>query len=190
MSMRSSFFLALAAAVSLLAPMAYAQDTQSLGDVARQQRQQKEKSKTAHDQDKDKDAKASKVITNEEIPEHKAATPEATSDSGSSETTAHADSAAPSDGTKPPTEEDVKSQIQAGKGEIASLQKQIDETNESIKFAPANCVSGCEQWNERQKEKQQQVERMQAQLEELKKHLDEMQESARKQGLGSSVYEP
>lgn len=189
MSIRSGLVLGLAAAASLLASMAYAQDTQSLGDVARQQRQQKEKSKTSHDKD-DKDAKASKVITNEEIPEHTAAAPESTNDSGASATSAHADTAAPSDGTKPPTEEDVKSQIQAGKGEIASLQKHIDEANESIKFAPANCVSGCEQWNERQKEKQQQVERMQAQLEELKKHLDEMQESARKQGLGSSVYEP
>ena len=84
----------------------------------------------------------------------------------------------------------MKSQIQAQKGEILSLQKQIDEMSESIRFAPANCVSGCEQWNERQKGKQQQVERMQAQLDELKKHLEEMQESARKQGLGSSVYEP
>lgn len=176
---RYRFFLGLAAAVSLLAATTYAQDEQSLGDVARQQRQQKEKSKTAHD----KDAKASKVITNEEIPEHATSAPEATSD-GAAATTA------PSDGAKPPTEEDVKSQIQAQKGEIASLQKQIDEINESIKFAPANCVSGCEQWNERQKEKQQQVERMQAQLEELKKRLDEMQEAARKQGLGSSVYEP
>ena len=31
---------------------------------------------------------------------------------------------------------------------------------------------------------------MQAQLEEQKKRLDEMQESARKQGYGSSVYDP
>jgi len=185
MSTRSRLVLGLAAAVSLLVTASNAQDTQSLGDVARQQRLQREKSKTAQDQNKDKnqDAKPSKVITNEEIPEHAGFVTEAASDN---ETAA----VAPADGTKAPAEEDVKSQIQAQKGEILSLQRQIDEISESIKFAPANCVSGCEQWNERQKGKQQQVERMQAQLDELKKHLEEMQESARKQGLGSSVYEP
>jgi hypothetical protein len=46
------------------------------------------------------------------------------------------------------------------------------------------------QWNERQKEKQQEVERGQAQLAEQKKRLDDMQESARRQGYGSSVYDP
>jgi predicted RNase H-like nuclease (RuvC/YqgF family) len=182
MSTRSRLVLVLAAAVTLLVTASNAQDTQSLGDVARQQRLQREKSKMAQDKDKNKDAK-SKVITNEEIPEHAGSAPETAGDSGTA-------TAAPADGTKPPAEVDVKSQIQAQKGEIQSLQKQIDEISESIKFAPANCVSGCEQWNERQKGKQQQVERMQAQLDELKKHLEEMQESARKQGLGSSVYEP
>ena len=186
MSTRSRLFLGLAAAVSLLVTATNAQDTdtRSLGDVARQQRVQREKSKTAQDQNKDKnqDAKPSKVITNEEIPEHAGSVTEAASDNETA-------TVAPADGTKAPAEEDVKSQIQAQKGEILSLQRQIDEISESIKFAPANCVSGCEQWNERQKGKQQQVEQMQGQLDELKKHLEEMQESARKQGLGSSVYE-
>lgn len=185
MSVKSSFFLALAAALSLSIAATTAQDAQPLGDVARQERQQKEKSKTAHDKDKDKDkdAKAPKVITNEEIPEHPASVPPAAGD-------AVAPTAAASDGAKPLSEEDVKSQIQAQESAIASLQKQIDEINETIKFTPANCVSGCEQWNERQKQKQQQAERMQDQLQELKTNLKEMQESARKQGLGSSVYEP
>lgn len=66
----------------------------------------------------------------------------------------------------------------------------MDELSESIRFAPANCVANCVGWNERQREKQQRVERMQAQLEEQKRRLDDMQESARKQGYGSSVYDP
>jgi hypothetical protein len=70
------------------------------------------------------------------------------------------------------------------------LQKQIDEIKESIQFAPANCVENCVQWNERQLEKQRQAEGMRAQLEEMKKHLDTMQDAARKQGYGSSVYDP
>jgi hypothetical protein len=70
------------------------------------------------------------------------------------------------------------------------LQKEMDDLKESIRFAPANCVSNCAEWNQRQREKQERVEQMQGQLEEEKKRLEDMQESARKQGFGSSVYEP
>jgi hypothetical protein len=66
----------------------------------------------------------------------------------------------------------------------------MDELNESIQFAPVNCVGRCAQWNDRQREKQQQAERMQQQLQEEKQRLEEMQESARKLGYGSSVYDP
>ena len=98
-------------------------------------------------------------------------------------------SPASSDGHKLPAEH-WKAQIVGQKNEIDSLQRQVDELSESIRFAPANCVANCVGWNERQREKQQRVERMQAQLEEQKRRLDDMQESARKQGYGSSVYDP
>ena len=88
------------------------------------------------------------------------------------------------------TAEHVKSQILAQKKQIATLQGQVDELNESIRFAPANCAENCVGWNERQREKQERVERMQAQLEEEKRRLEDMQDSARKQGFGSSVYDP
>jgi hypothetical protein len=45
-------------------------------------------------------------------------------------------------------------------------------------------------WNERQREKQERVERMRLQFEDQKRRLDDTQESARKQGYGSSVYDP
>ena len=157
------------------------QDSPSLGDLARQQRQQKEQSKTSPG----KDVKASKVITNEEIPER------AQSVSASSKRNdegGNSPIATSSEGKLPP--EQWKSQIVAQKNQIDSLQRQVDELNESIRFAPANCVEGCVGWNERQREKQQRVERMQQQLEEQKRRLDDMQESARKQGYGSSVYDP
>ena len=70
------------------------------------------------------------------------------------------------------------------------MQRNIDKVNGSIQFAPGNCVAGCVQWNERQKQKQQEVERARAQQETQKKRLESMQESARKQGYGSSVYNP
>jgi len=176
MAARCKLIFVLGAAVSLLAGTTCAQDSPSLGDVARQKRQQ---SKAAQG----KDAKTSKVITNEEIPEHAAPAIAVAGEEGGS-------SAAASSGQAKQPAEHWKSQIQTQKSQIASLQKQIEQLNESIRFAPANCVGRCVKWNERQREKRQQVERMQAQMSDQKKRLDEMQESARKQGYGSSVYDP
>ncbi len=166
------------AALSLIVATVYAQDSPSLGDLARQQRQ-KEKSKPASG----KDSKPSKVITNEELAGHLAMA------SGS---VVSADVTTPSASSEIPKQpaEHWRSEILAQKNQIATMQSQVDDLNESIRFAPANCVANCVAWNEHQKEKQEQVERMQAQLEDMKKHLDEMQESARKQGYGSSVYDP
>jgi hypothetical protein len=181
MGIKCKLILVLTAAACLFASIADSQDSPSLGDLARQQRQQKEHSKTGQD----KNAKASKVITNEEIREHAAPA----SASAASDEASHSSTLASSDGVKPPADQ-VKAQILAQKTQIATLQSQADELNQSIRFAPANCVENCVSWNEHQKEKQEQVERMQAQLEEEKKRLEEMQDSARKQGFGSSVYDP
>ncbi len=181
MGAHCKLILVITATAGLLAGTANGQDSPSLGDLARQQRQQKEQSKTTQG----KDAKATKVITNEEIREHAApASAPAASDEAS-----HSSTPASSDGVKPPADQ-VKAQILAQKTQVATLQSQADELNQSIRFAPANCVENCVSWNEHQKEKQEQVERMQAQLEEQKKRLEEMQDSARKLGFGSSVYDP
>jgi hypothetical protein len=51
-------------------------------------------------------------------------------------------------------------------------------------------VSNCVQWNEEQKRKQDQVETMKGELEQQQKRLEDLQEAARKQGFGSSVYDP
>lgn len=181
MATRCKLFLSLGAAVVLFAGPACAQDSPSLGDLARQQRQQREQSKTAPG----KDAKANKVITNEEIPEHTGTAP-APAVGGHDHPTSMP---TPSNGPKQ-SDEHWKSQILAQKNQIAALQRQVDEISESIRFAPANCVANCVGWNERQREKQQRVERMQAQLQEEKRRLEEMQDAARKQGYGSSVYDP
>jgi len=180
MGAKCNVILVLAAVFSFFAGAGYGQDSHSLGDLARQQRQ-KEQSKAAQG----KDAKPSKVITNEDVPEHAGSEPGPVANGEQSR------NATPpsSNGAKQPAEQ-VKAEILAQKNQIAALQKQVDEINESIRFAPANCRANCVEWNERQREKQQRVERMQAQLEEEKRRLEEMQESARKQGYGSSVYEP
>lgn len=148
---------------------------QSLGDVARQQRQ-KQQAKTTHT--------PAKVITNEDIP--------ASTDSPSSESSDNAEhetssSQPASSGSH--SAEQWKARIQGQKSSIASLQGQIDKLNSSVHFAGPNCVN-CVQYNERQVKKQDEVQRMQKQLEEEKKKLEDMQESARKDGFGNSVYDP
>lgn len=167
------------AGISVSVLLAFGQDSSSLGDAARQARQQKSK-----ESQKDS-AKTPKVITNEEIPEHSAPAASSQGSRGQLQNTNYS----PSAGGKISAEQ-FKSQIQQQKSLVGSLQSDIDKLNDSIHYAPANCVANCVQWNERQKEKQERAEQMKAQLEDQKKRLEDMQESARKQGYGSSVYDP
>jgi hypothetical protein len=147
---------------------------QSLGDVAREERQK---------QDAKKAQATPKVITNEDLPEH----PD--SDDGPVSSQARRESV-PSRpmGSKPA--EQWKAEISAERKSLEDLQNQIDRLNASIRFAPGNCVRNCEQWNELQIEKQDKVQHMQAELEQQKKKLEDMQEAARKEGYGNAVYEP
>jgi hypothetical protein len=135
-----------AAAVCGFALAMVGQESQSLGDVARQSRQQK--------QDKEAQSKAggpttkSKVITNEEIGHQ---TEPATEAPGTGKEQGSANSHPSSGGPKMPAEQ-WKSVIQAQKQAINTQQSNIDKLNDSIQFAPANCVSGCVQWNEKSSE--------------------------------------
>jgi len=184
MGARRKLLISLTAAVFLLAATGYGQDSPSLGDLARQQRQHMEKSKPAQG----KDAKSSKVITNEEI--HAYAGTEPAPASASEEQAASTPSSNSSANDVKQAAGVWTSRIAAQKSQIAQLQKQINAINQSIRFAPANCVANCVQWNQRQLAKQRQAEGMQARLEEQKKRLESMQDSARKQGYGSAVYDP
>jgi len=151
-------------------------------------------SKDAQGNDKDKDAVANDaqpskephVITNDDISQHVGPT---RSSGTASRASAETDEEPDSDAGKVPAEQ-WKSQIEGLKNNIDSLKSNIDNLVASIQYAPANCVSGCVQWNERQQQKQQQVDSMKAQLEQLQQRLEEMQDAARKQGYGSSVYDP
>jgi multidrug resistance efflux pump len=83
-----------------------------------------------------------------------------------------------------------KAEIANQRNTVTSLQNQIQKVNASIRFAPGTCVRNCVQYNERQIDKQDQVQRMQEQLEEAKKKLDDLQEGARREGFGNAVWEP
>ncbi|SPF38317.1 exported hypothetical protein [Candidatus Sulfotelmatobacter kueseliae] len=126
------------------------------------------------------------VITNEDIPEHIG--PTRTMGQGPQNSGVTYDQPTY---TEPKLPADYwKAQIMAQKNAIANLKSNIDTLSASIQYAGGNCVSNCVQWNERQKQKQEQVDAMKLQLEDLEKRLDDMQEAARKQGYGSSVYDP
>jgi hypothetical protein len=178
-------FLLVAAFACVYGLLAYGQDSPSLGDVARQARLRKQNKETQR-----KTGQASstpRVITNEEIPEHSEPGRQAAASGGRDQ---QATDSPPSSGGAKMSAEEWKSQIQAKKEELGALQTNIDELSHSVQFAPGNCVAGCVQWNERQKQKQEEVERMRSQFETQKKRLQDMQESARQQGYGSSVYDP
>ena len=171
--MRQSFkFVAVAGMVLFAIASTYGQ---SLGDVAREQRQKQ--AKDAHIE--------RKVLTNEDLP---ARTEPESSTSVSTDERDTTPAAPASNDTH--AAEQWKAKIETQRNSIATLQSQIDKLNSSIHFAGPNCVANCVQYNEGQIRKQDEVERMQKQLDQQKKQLEDMQESARKAGLGSSVYEP
>lgn len=181
MNVRFRFYKSLMAAVFLMGAGANGQDSQSLGEVARQQREQKEQS--THVQGEN--TVAPKVITNEEIPEHtqEGSTPAASKDQNGV-------SGLPASKAAKQSAQDWQSRIRTQKNQIANLQRRIDEINGSIRFSSVNCGANCVLRNDRQRSKQRQVEQMQSELGQQKKRLKDMQDTARKQGYGSSVYDP
>jgi predicted RNase H-like nuclease (RuvC/YqgF family) len=179
----------LALSVCGCALSAFGQDSQSVAETARQARLQKQqKDAQARDAANPTDAQPTKpphVITNDEIPEHV----------GSTLTAAHGQAgepayASPSNATRRNSADRWKSQIQGQKSAIAALQGQIKSLADSIHF-PENCLPHtCAQRNERQLNKESRVDTLNHQLEQQQKRLEELQESARKDGFGSAVYDP
>jgi len=188
------------AAIGFCTGMAHAQDPQSLGDVASQARHQKQQqanqpqatpatdTSTATAPPADPHAKpappakAGHVYTNDEIPEH-------TGPDLPSGPQAHSN-ASPTTykGGKQPAEV-WKIQILQLKHSIASLQKQIEAVESSIHFAGGNYERHV-LYNNRKRQKEQQVETLKSQLQQQQKILEEMQEEARNQGYSSAVYDP
>ena len=170
------------ASFAWLAAAQGAQDAPSLGNVARQARQQKQKDT----QNKDAQAKKSKVINDDNIVR---SLPDETT-----KTFGNDHAAGPAAPAVAPTEklssDDWKSRIESQRDAVATLQHNIDQLDKSIQFAPGNCVAGCVEWNEHQKEKQREVESMKEELKAQQKALEDMQEAARQQGYGNSVTDP
>ncbi len=172
-----------------------AQDSQSLGDIARQVRAQKEQrdaqakdatsnTSTSSAQDSNASPKASRVITNDDSPNTQDLRPVVSNspDRGTTEP----DSAAKHEKIG----EQWKAQILSQKQVIASMQNEITQLSSSVRYAGENCLANCGKWNRRQQQKQERVDSIKAQLEVQTHRLEEMQEAARKQGFGNAVYDP
>jgi len=189
------FIFALAFAVSLCTGPVLAQDTQSLGDAARKARQQKppqansspdtssaDPQNTAPNANDPQTLKPSHVITNDEIPEHTPRVP-----SNAQKRPSGSTAAANKEFKRPP--EYWKAQVQQLKNSIASLQRRIDVLNGSLHAVLTNSDDQ-PVWNLREKEKERQLAELQAQMSDLQRRLEDTQEAARRQGYGSSVYDP
>jgi hypothetical protein len=188
-------FTLLAAGVCAYALTASAQDAPALGDVARQtrvdkQQQSQTNSAPASTGDKSSDGtpqpgpqpKTSHVITNEDLPADHAAP-------------ALAPASANHGNLRPAATEPKrpaaywKAQAQQLKNSIAQVQRHIDTLTDSLHAVLTNSTDE-PVWNLREKERQRQITDLQAQLNDLRRRLEDTQEAARRQGYGSSVYDP
>ena len=150
-------------------------DTPSLGDLARKQREKQ--------QSKNSPAKPKKVVTDEDMPVH--APDVAHNDASQAEVPAEHSA---TDVLQ--TGDQFKTAIARQKSAIADLKNRIDKLNSSIHFVEANAYRNGVEYNKVQAQKQQEVERLQGQLNEQQRGLEQMQETARKAGYGSAVWDP
>ena len=156
-------------------------DSRSFGDLARKQRQKPQQTKET--------TKPKKVVTNEDIPEHPDASSDPPSSSATSSQGAHDDSSAPAEAVLQAGDQ-LKAAILRQKTAVVDLKAQIDKVQDSIHFVEANAYRNGVEYNKLQAQKQQEVQRLHGQLEEQKKNLEQMQETARKAGFGSAVWDP
>jgi predicted ribosome quality control (RQC) complex YloA/Tae2 family protein len=187
-----------AAGVTACALMAFAQDAAPLGDVARQTRVEKQQpspntptpapaSKSSSDdttQQSSAQPKTSHVITNDDLPEHNAAAP---APAPASPNRANPHPAVVYQIKRPA--EYWRAQALQLKNSIAQVQRHLDTLNDSLHAVLTNS-SDEPVWNYREKERERQITDLQAQLNDLHRRLEDTQEAARRQGYGSSVYDP
>ncbi len=151
----------------LLANAAY---SQSLGDVARQEREKKAKEAQT----------APKVLTNDDLPKE-------------GNISSVGNGISDPVGARPmgsQSAEQWKSQIEAQKHVVDDLQNRITRLNSSIHFATGYACYHCAQYNEKQLQKEDNSQALQQQLAGQKQKLQQMQDAARQEGFGNAVYEP
>jgi hypothetical protein len=177
--MRCLRLLAVVAVFALsMESLGQSSDTPSLGELARKQREKQEKDKASA-------AKPKKVVTDEDMPAQ-AADEDVPASDGPHEEMSTERSA--TDVLQ--TGDQFKSAISRQKAIVSDLKARIDKRNASIHFVEANAYSNGVEYNKLQAQKQQEVKRLQGQLDEQKRNLELLQERARKAGYGSAVWDP
>jgi hypothetical protein len=171
-------------AIALL--ISSAANGQSLGDVARENREKQ----NANDAST---AEKPRVITNKDLPKDPDANREpreAQPGSGAAPGSQAADYRSVQQRLAEQRAADRwKRLILAQEDKMATLQARIDQINESIRSVNGN-VQYEGPYNRYQARQLERAARIQLQLDEQKKKLDEMQEAARHAGMHTAVYDP
>lgn len=185
-SLLSRFWFSRLALAFLITSAAYGQ---SLGDVARENREKKSA--------EDNSTASPKVITNKDLPKDADANQEpaeenSKTDAEASATTAEQRAAHRSAQQRLAEQRAAnqwKRQILAQKNRVAALQARIDQFNAetsstygSVQYEPP--------YGRSQNSQIQRVSQMQQKLDEQKARLADMQESARRAGMHTTVYDP
>lgn len=166
----------LLAATAILSSAALAQ---SLGDVARQNQQNKQ------------DQPAATVITNDDLPSDGLADEGAQPrrhyrDDSERDARAELQKAAKNDSNA----QGWRTRILNQKSQIASLQAQIQNVKASLRVPLDSSGYYAAQANQRTQAKVQEIDDLQQKLQIENQKLQDLQESARKAGFGSAIYEP
>ena len=193
--------LKILAIAMLMGPVAYGQ---SLGDIARENREKQNA--------EDASAAKPRVITNANLPSQEPGS----QNQGSQEQASH--EATPPASSKPagnrPADrssanrsaedrrfaekrmaeqcaaDQWKRQILAQKTKVATLQQHIDRFKASIRFVDASAYPNAAPYNRDQARQLERVGQMQEQLDVEQNKLAEMQETARRAGMHTAVYDP
>lgn len=169
----------------LLAGILLAQNlrAQSLGDIARQQREKNKQPATT----------TNKVLTNEDL-----STPGqadgAASDEAHNKKNPRQKTSARTEQSKEdeePSAEELKAAIQDKKAAIAETQDEIAKLQSTINYVEnnRNIYTNAPEYNEAQKRKEQEVNRLRGVLQQQQDELKDLQQSARKAGYGSALYD-
>ena len=150
-----------------LAIPANAQDT-SVVDAARQQRQKSNSTSTPVVDNDSVPSVATRLRTVKAANPPKGMSPEAFEKAG----------------------EKWKEQIAAQKSKMAGLQQRIDQLNDTIRATNLGCTDNCVPTNLRLKGKVDELNNLKLEFAEQQRQLEVLQDSARKQGFGSAVYDP
>ena len=156
---------------------------QSLGDIARQQREKNRQQATT----------TNKVLTNDDL-STAGDSVDTASDDSQKKKTAKPKTMATADRPEKdqqPSAEKLKAAIQDKKEVIATIQDEITKLQSTINYVQnnRNIYTNAPEYNEVQKRKEQEVNRLKGILQEQQDELKELQDTARQAGYGTAVYD-